>query len=97
MEWSIRPGKEKEVLDFYLNEAAPTISNSPDVLRFRLFKTRDATVLDGRKGASKKEDTYTYLSLVELCCDEWPWDVVVALGEDLKWREYFEQRKAVVR
>ena len=97
MEWGTKSGKEEEVLDFYVSQVAPTISNSPDVLRFRLFRTRDATVLDGKKGASKKEDVYTYLTLVELCCDDWPWDVVVALGENPKWREYFEERKAVVR
>jgi hypothetical protein len=97
MEWSTKPGREQEVLDFYTTQVAPTISNSPDVLRFRLLKIRDATVLDGTKGASKKEDTYVYLTLVELCCDDWPWDVVVALGEKPKWREFFEQRMAVVR
>jgi hypothetical protein len=96
MEWSIEPGKEKEVLDFYEASVGPTMISSPDVLSFRYFKIRDATVLKGTQETLKKEELHSYLTVCQLYCDEWPWDVVVAVGENPKWREYFEQRKGVV-
>ena len=97
MEWQIEEGKEKEVLDFYKNEAAPTIASSPDVLRFRLLKIKNATVkqADSYETLEKKK-LHTYLTLAEMECEEWPWDVVIALGENPKWEEYFEGQKVVV-
>lgn len=97
MEWQIEEGKEKEVLDFYKNEAAPTIASSPDVLRFRLLKIKNATVkqADSYETLEQKK-LHTYLTLAEMECEEWPWDVVIALGEKPKWKEYFEDQKVVV-
>lgn len=97
MEWQIAEGEEKEVIDFYKAEAAPTIASSPDVLRFRMFKINNATVLKADSYETlQKEKLHTYLTLVELESEEWPWDVVIALGEKPKWREYFEGQKVVV-
>ena len=97
MEWQIEDGKEKEVLDFYKAEAAPTIASSPDVLRFRLFKIKNATVkqADSYETLEKKK-LHTYLTLAELETEDWPWDVVIALGEKPKWKEYCEGQKVVV-
>lgn len=97
MEWQIKDDYEKAVLDFYFSEAAPTIAASPDVLRFRLLKVDNATVLKAQSyDTLEKQKLHTYLSLVELESEEWPWDVVIALGENPKWKEYFEDQKAVV-
>jgi hypothetical protein len=97
MEWQVSSDQEKEVLDFYTSEAAPTIASSPDVLRFRLFKIKNATVLkSGSYETLPQKITHTYLTLAELESEEWPWDVVVALGEKAKWREYFDGQKVVV-
>ncbi|KAF3038745.1 hypothetical protein E8E11_002084 [Didymella keratinophila] len=97
MEWQIAEGDEKEVINFYKAEAAPTIASSPDVLRFRMFKINNATVLKADSYETlQKEKLHTYLTLVELESEEWPWDVVIALGEKPKWREYFEGQKVVV-
>jgi hypothetical protein len=97
MEWQVAEGNEKDVLDFYKAEAAPTIASSPDVLRFRMLKINNATVLKaGSYETLEKEKLHTYLTLVELETEEWPWDVVIALGEKPKWREYWEGQKVVV-
>lgn len=97
MEWEIEEGKEKDVLDFYVSEAGPTIASSPDVLRFRLFKIKNATVLKAESYETlDKKILHTYLTLAELESEDWPWDVVVALGERPKWRDYFEGQKVVV-
>ncbi|KZM21557.1 uncharacterized protein EKO05_0000708 [Ascochyta rabiei] len=96
MEWQVEEGREKEVLDFYKAEAAPTIASSPEVLRFRMFKIQNATVFKaGLYETLGKETTHTYLTVAELEREEWPWDVVVVLGENPKWREYFDSQKAV--
>ena len=97
MEWQVEEGDEKEVMDFYQSEAAPTIAASPDVLRFRMFKIKNATVLKaGSYETLEKKKLHTYLTLAELESEEWPWDVVIALGENPKWREYFDGQKIVV-
>lgn len=98
MEWQVPEEEEKDVIDFYKSEAAPTIASSPDVLRFRMFKVRNATVLEaGSYRTLEKEKLHTYLTLAELETEEWPWDVVVALSEKEKWRQYWEGQKVVVR
>lgn len=97
MEWQVAEGDEKDVLDFYKSEAAPTIASSPDVLRFRMFKIKNATVLKADSYETlNKEKLHTYLTLAELESEEWPWDVVIALGEKPKWRQYWEGQKVVV-
>lgn len=97
MEWQVEEGNEKEVLDFYKSEAAPTIASSPEVLRFRMFEIKNATVLQaGSYKTLEKKNLHTYLTVAELESEEWPWDVVVALGEKPKWKEYFEGQKVVV-
>ncbi|OSS52741.1 hypothetical protein B5807_02892 [Epicoccum nigrum] len=96
MEWQIEEGSEKEVLDFYKAEAAPTIASSPDVLRFRMFKIKNATVKQADSYTTlEKKKLHTYLTLAELESEDWPWDVVIALGEKPKWKEYFEGQKVV--
>lgn len=97
MEWQVEEAAETEVLDFYKTKAAPTIASSPDVLRFRMFKIKNATVLksDSYETLEKKR-LHKFLTLIELETEDWPWDVVVALGETPKWREYFEAQEVVV-
>lgn len=99
MEWQVKEGEdEKAILDFYTSEAAQTIAGSPDVLRFRLFKIKNATVLKADSyDTLQKDKLHTYFTVVEIETEEWPWDVVVALGEKPKWRQYWEDQKAVVR
>lgn len=99
MEWQVdaTADEEEKVLDFYRSEAAPTIASSPDVLRFRMFKIKDAAVLKANSYETlEKKSLHKYLTLAELESDDWPWDVVVALGENPKWREYFERQEVVV-
>ena len=97
MEWQVEEGDKKEVLDFYQSEAAPTIAASPDVLRFRILKAKNATVLKaGSYETLEQNKLHTYLTIVELETEEWPWDVVVALGEKPKWRKHWEGQKVVV-
>ncbi|KAJ8117080.1 hypothetical protein OPT61_g1636 [Boeremia exigua] len=96
MEWQIKGDNEKEIIEHYQKDAVSTIVSSPDVLRFRVFKVRNATVLKADSYQTlERKALHTYLTLVELAIEEWPWDVVVELGNKPKWREYWEGQKAV--
>lgn len=97
MEWRVAEEHEGKVLDFYQSEVAPTIASSPEVLRFRFFKIKGATVLTADSYETlDTEKLHTYITLVECASEEWPWDVVIALGEKQEWREYWEGQKVVV-
>jgi hypothetical protein len=62
-----------------------------------MFKIKNATLLEADSHETpKNKNLHTYLTLVELESEEWPWDVVIALSEKPKWREYFEGQKVVV-
>jgi hypothetical protein len=97
MEWNVAADKEEEVLKYYKDVVGPTISSSPDVLRFRLFKIDNATTMQGAKFENKsKDELHSYFTLVELESEQWPWDVVVDLAEDDRWKNYFEGQQVVV-
>ncbi|KAI4958228.1 hypothetical protein J4E86_003826 [Alternaria arbusti] len=96
MEWSVPADKEEEVMKYYREVVGPTISSSPDVLRFRLFEVDNATTMQGGKFETKdKKELHRYFTLVELESEQWPWDVVVDLAEDKEWKDYFESQQVV--
>jgi hypothetical protein len=98
MEWRVSADQEEEVLKYYNEIVGPTISSSPDVLRFRVFAVDTATILqDGKYTTKEKDELHTYFTLVELESEEWPWDVVVDLADTDGWKNYFETQKVVVR
>lgn len=99
MEWTVAADKEEEVLKFYQETVGPTISSSPDVLRFRLFKIDYAVTVDKESKSTVKDvqQLHRYFTLVELEAEEWPWDVVVDLAEEQGWKDYFETQQVVVR
>jgi hypothetical protein len=98
MEWRVSADKEEEVLKYYNEVVGPTISSSPDVLRFRVFAIDNATVMQGGKYTTKeKDELHPYFTLVELESEEWPWDVVVDLADTDGWKNYFETQNVVVR
>jgi hypothetical protein len=99
MEWTVDDAREEEVLKYYYEDVGPTISSSPDVLRFRLFKLDRAVVVDKDQKSTvlDNKDLHKYFTLVELESEEWPWDVVVDIAERPGWSEYFETQTVVVR
>lgn len=99
MEWTIDEAREEEVLKYYYEVVGPTISSSPDVLRFRLFKLDRAVVVDRdqKRTFLDSKGLHRYFTLVELESEEWPWDVVVDIAEKPGWAEYFETQTVVVR
>ncbi|KAH9880414.1 hypothetical protein IAQ61_000705 [Plenodomus lingam] len=96
MEWRIPKEEEEEVITFYTKDLAPMVAESEDVLRFRLFEVENATFLEGENYVTKEKDSlHTYFTLVEFETDEWPWDKIMQLSENPKWRRYFESQEIV--
>ena len=96
-EWQPRPGFEEEAVNMYSSKIAPMLAKAPEILQLRWFKIRNATVLNGDSfNTLKDEDLHTYMSLVEMDCEEWPWGELLALNDLPEWSEYFEGQKAVV-
>ena len=97
MEWRVTQEMKEEITTWYTSYVGPLISSSPDIIRFRLFEVDNATVLEGEKYETKeKDELHTYLTMVELETEEWPWDVVIELAENEKWKQYFEAQREIV-
>ncbi|KAF2027093.1 hypothetical protein EK21DRAFT_91861 [Setomelanomma holmii] len=97
MEWRALKDKEQEILHWYTTYLAPQVSSSDQVLRFRLFELDNATVLEGTEHSTTEKDAlHTYFTAVEFDTEDWPWEYVIALAENEKWREYFEGQKEVI-
>lgn len=85
------------MFEFYTQELGPQFSKAPEVLRLRLFKIKNAAVLkDDSCNTLENKDLHTYMSLIEMDCEEWPWDEIFAINSMTGWVEYFEGQKAVV-
>jgi hypothetical protein len=96
-EWKPRPGREKEVIEFYQTGIGPMFSKASEILRLRWFKIQSATTLKADSyDTLREENLHTYMSLAEMNCEEWPWGEIFALNDLPQWTEYFEDQKAVV-
>ncbi|KAI8941643.1 hypothetical protein NX059_002856 [Plenodomus lindquistii] len=96
MEWRVSEEEEADVLKYYSEELAPLICESEDVLRYRLFKVYNGSVLEGDQVVTQDKDALpSYFTMVEFESDEWPWDKILELSETPNWRKYFEPREIV--
>lgn len=96
MEWKVTQEMKDEITNWYTSYVGPLISSSQDIIRFRLFEVDNATVLQGQSYETKeKDELHTYFTMVELETEEWPWDVVIELAENEKWKQYFEAQREV--
>lgn len=93
----MRSDVHDDVLNFYTTVAVPTLVASPAILRFRMFQVDRATSMEEESYITEDNETlHTYLTVVEMETEQWPWDVVVELAEIPEWKEYFEKQEAVV-
>jgi hypothetical protein len=96
-EWQPHAGFEDEVVEYYEREMGPLFCQAPEILRLRWFKVSNASVLKGGSLSTlKSEDLHTYMCLVEMSCEDWPWGEVFAINELPGWGKYFEDQRRVV-
>jgi hypothetical protein len=97
MEWRVANDMHEEVLEFYTAQVAPKFAESEDMLRLRLFEVDNATTLQGSLFESKERDSsHGYFTLVEFDAEDWPWEDIIELGGNEKWKQYFEDSNVVV-
>jgi hypothetical protein len=97
MEWEPRAENEIEATEFYRDEVMPMFGMAPDILRIRWLRVKSATFLSaGSSEASSGTETYTYLTVAEMSCEEWPWGELLELNALSQWTELFEGQRGVV-
>jgi hypothetical protein len=97
LEWRVPSDMQEQVFEYYTETVVPLIMNSPEVLRLRIFEVDHAIKQRGQDfGVMEKEKIHTFLTVVEMESEEWPWEVVMELAEDDKWSKYFEKQDVVV-
>ncbi|KAH5573149.1 hypothetical protein HBI24_202000 [Parastagonospora nodorum] len=93
LEWAVPVDMQEEVFNFYTGTVVPLIMGSPEVLRLRILEVDNAITQRGSTlGTKDKKTVHTFLTIVEMESDEWPWDVVMELAEDKNWEKYFEKQ-----
>lgn len=96
-EWQPHAGFDEEVAEYYEREMGPLFVQAPEILRLRWFKIKNATVLEGDSYKNLENDgLHSYMCLVEMSCEEWPWGEVFEINGLPGWREYFEDQRRVV-
>jgi hypothetical protein len=96
LEWRVPIELHDEVFEYYTGTVVPLIMESPEVLRLRILEIDNAITQRGSTfGTKEKRTVHTFLTMVEMESDEWPWEVVMELAEDKKWEKYFEKQDVV--
>lgn len=89
--WQPNEDVHDQFVDWFKNEFAPGMLESPELLRTRIFKLENASLI--QNGAHEQQDTskvYSYLTFWEFDCDDLPWEILVYLGSSERWRYYVE-------
>ncbi|KAF1926016.1 uncharacterized protein M421DRAFT_7248 [Didymella exigua CBS 183.55] len=95
-EWQPHAGFEEEVVGYYEREMGYLLCQAVETLRVRWFQIKNATVLKGNLyNTLKSEDLHTYMCLVEMSCEEWPWIEFFEINELPGWKKYFEDQRRV--
>lgn len=96
-EWQPHTGFEEQVTEYFEREMSPLLCQASQILRMRWFKIRNATVLEGDSyHTCRSEDLHTYMCLIEMDCEDWPWSEVLAMNDLPGWEDYFEEQNRVV-
>ncbi|KAJ4406043.1 hypothetical protein N0V91_004928 [Didymella pomorum] len=95
-EWHPHNGFEDEIIEYYDREMGPLFCQAPEILRLRWFKIRNATVLkNDSNNTLESEVLHSYMCLVEMDCEDWPWGEMFEISELPGWAKYFEDQRRV--
>ncbi|KAF1941719.1 hypothetical protein EJ02DRAFT_404080 [Clathrospora elynae] len=80
-----------EFVKWFQTEFTPGLLESPELLRTRIFKLENASLVKDQKHEQvDTESMYQYMTFWEFDCDELPWEILVYLGSSERWRYYIE-------
>ena len=89
--WQPVEAAHDQFVKWFTDEFAPGMLESPELLRLRVFKLENASLIQDKKVEQKSPGSmYQYLTFWEFDCDELPWEILVYLGSSERWRYYVE-------
>lgn len=89
--WQPVEAHHDQFVQWFTDEFAPGMLESPELLRLRIFKLENASLIKDQSVEQKSpSDMYQYLTFWEFDCDELPWEILVYLGSSERWRYYVE-------
>lgn len=89
--WQPTAAVHDEFVQWFRDEFAPGMLESPELLRTRIFKLEHATNIRGQKHERvEKESVLQYMTFWEFDSPELPWEILVYLGSSERWRHYVE-------
>lgn len=89
--WQPVDAVHDQFVEWFRDEFAPGMLESPELLRTRIFKLEKASLVkDQLREEQRVESMYQYMTLWEFDCDELPWEILVYLGSSERWRYYVE-------
>ena len=89
--WQPEEAVHDQFVEWFKDEFAPGMLESPELLRTRIFKLENASLVqNGRHEQQELSKVYQYLTFWEFDCDDLPWEILVYLGSSERWRYYVE-------
>jgi hypothetical protein len=80
-----------DFVEWFRTDFAPGMLESPELLRTRIFKLQQASVLqNGQMKEKNINSMFNYMTVWEFDCEDLPWEILVYLGSSERWRYYVE-------
>ncbi|CAG5141878.1 uncharacterized protein ALTATR162_LOCUS1032 [Alternaria atra] len=89
--WQPAPEVHDEFVQWFRDEFAPGMVESPELLRARIFKLEHASKIQDQKHEQvDKASVHQYMTFWEFGSEELPWEILIYLGSSERWRYYVE-------
>ncbi|OAK96595.1 hypothetical protein IQ06DRAFT_296634 [Phaeosphaeriaceae sp. SRC1lsM3a] len=89
--WQPVAAVHDDFVEWFRNEFAPGMLESPELLRTRIFKIQEASTFENNEVKDQStSNMFQYMTIWEFDCDELPWEILVYLGSSERWRYYVE-------
>ncbi|KAF1850364.1 uncharacterized protein K460DRAFT_327147 [Cucurbitaria berberidis CBS 394.84] len=89
--WQPAEAVHDEFVKWFTEEFAPGLLECPELLRTRVFKLENASLVQDQKREQQTlSSMYQYMTFWEFDCDDLPWELLVYLGSSERWRYYVE-------
>ncbi|CBX96112.1 hypothetical protein LEMA_P110310.1 [Plenodomus lingam JN3] len=89
--WQPVDAVHDEFVEWFTEEFAPGMLESPELLRMRLFRVDNTSSFKNQEYEERDlKAVFQYMTFWEFDCDELPWEILVYLGSSERWRYYVE-------
>ncbi|KAF2847478.1 hypothetical protein T440DRAFT_403437 [Plenodomus tracheiphilus IPT5] len=89
--WQPVESVHDQFVEWFTEEFAPGMLESPELLRTRIFKVDNTSSFKNQVYQEKdSKSVFQYMTFWEFDCDDLPWEILVYLGSSERWRHYVE-------